>query len=91
MMDYVETDESYTNDWPVMGYNLITRTILFGYLFRSGLKLLKNIQKYSTTRPTKLQCNIYIITAMVGIYIPYHVIILSIDLFHQEQNSEEIV
>lgn len=91
MIEYVKTGESYTNDWPVMSYNLITRILLFSCLFRSAFRLLKMIKKYSIMKPSKLVWSIYTITAMVGVYIPYHVICLIIDLFHQEKNSEEIM
>jgi hypothetical protein len=57
----------------------------------SGLKLLKMINKYSTMRPTKLKWNIYIILAMVGIYIPYHGINLSLELLNRGSNNDEVI
>jgi hypothetical protein len=89
MLDYVETGESYLDNWPVNSFDFNVRIILFTYLFKSGLKLLETIKKYTTMRPTKLVWNIYIILTMVWFYIPYHLSCLAIDLFDQDYNTDE--
>jgi hypothetical protein len=91
MIDYAKTGETYLSNLPVNGYNIITRIVLFSYMFTSAFRLLKMIKKYTSMRPTKLVWNIYIIISMVGIYIPYHVIQLTIDLFGEENNNEALM
>jgi hypothetical protein len=77
--------------WPIAGFSLFNKSVLFSYLGMTGYKLLQYIKKFSPVKPTKLLWNMYLIIAMIGIYFYVIIVMLCINLDRDLESDKKIL